>query len=717
MIGGLVIALVGLVPAPAHAERKAEEQTPLTVTITSLSPSAIRPRLRGSITVTGTVTNSDTEPWRDIRLYPFASETPMTTAAELAEAAATPETAEVGGRIVRDKVVLGDLQPGQTMNYTLIFPRSDLPRVPGVYWFGVHVMGSGPNGDDGLADGRARTFLPLLGGRTTPVRAAVLVPLRLRVSHNPDGSVASVTSWQRMLSPSGWLGRLRQVGTAPGGQRLSWLVDPAVLDALRQLAGDNPPRDISATEKAPEQGATESPAATPSPSASAEPRPEPDPVTRATAALASDWLDAMLPVLRSADVLALPYGDLDLSAAAEHDPDIYGTARTRSIAFFTELGISATQVNAPAHGVVRDRALTMTDSATPMVLSDTALPEELADEGDTAPPVVASGALRIAVSSSEAASGGPAPGDPRADIGLRQRLLAEAAVRALDPLHPPLVVTLPDRWRPADPAGFVVGLDQPWLQHVGLVAAMAGELPPMVDGKALRYPASAARGELPAARFSSAEALIRLGRSLQRVLSRNDTVADEVVDQALTGVGYPARGAITDDALASRGWIETQLDQIRVQAPAEVTLSGASGHFAATVVNGFDQPVTVTLRAVSDPGIDISAPKSVQIAASGRMTVLLDVGQARAGMHGVSLQLVDSEGEQIGEAAYVPIRAAQVSKIIWLFLGLGGALLFGAIGLRLVRRIRTARSPERPDAGPDQEAPAERAEPQVNAGE
>ncbi|GAB7006549.1 hypothetical protein JCM18899A_40220 [Nocardioides sp. AN3] len=698
VLGGLTMVLLGVAPAPAHAARTDSDVAPLTVTVDTLTPSALRPRGSGVVTVTGTVTNADDATWRDVSLYPFRSLTPMTTMTELAQAAETDETAEVGERIVTDRVAIGDLQPGQTISYTLLVPRQDLPTDPGVYWFGVHALGSGPDGYDSVADGRARTFLPVVSGRTTPVRAAVLVPVRAHVTRNPDGSVAALGSWQRLLSATGRLGRLREAASTPGGRSLSWLVDPAVLDALQQLAAGNPARNLAPTAKPP-AGASDSPSPTPTPTPSADAdsdgdgNPKPSPEAAATAAVASGWLDAMLPMLRESEVLALPYGDTDEAAAAVHDPKLYATARSRSAAFFDGLGINALQVSAPPRGVTSAAALQMTDPASPTVLSDTALPEELAWGQDSAPPVVSAGSWRIAVSSSEAASGGPGPGDPLADVPLRQRVLAEAAVRALDPAQAPLIVTLPDRWRPADPAGFVQGLSQPWLQVAGLSAATAGQVAPQIDPKALRYPSSSVHDELTGRSFLAAEALIRTGRSLQRVLTRNDTVASEVVDEALTTLGHSARvGGTNDEAVASRGWIETQLAGIRVQAPSAVTLSGSSGRFAATVVNGLDEPVTVAIHALTDPGIAISAPKSVQVAGSGRATVLLDASQAQAGVHNVSLQIVDTQGERTGGSAYVPIRAAQVSKIIWLFLAVGGALLFGAIAVRLVRRVRTARA-------------------------
>jgi len=717
VIGGLLTVLAGLGPSPAYAARRVGETTPLSVTIDSLSPSSVTPRRGGTITVTGTVTNTDDAPWVGVAVYPFASATPMTTTAELAEAARSDETLEVGARILADKVDVGDLEPGQTASYTIVVPRKDIVdaggvpvTAPGVYWFGVHALGSGPEGNDDRAHGRARTFLPLLPARMPPVRAAVIAPLRVHVVRSPDGRLAPLDAWQRLLSSTGRLGRARATGTSLAGSSLSWLVDPAVLDALRQLAAGNPPRNIAPTEE-PSDGGTASPSPTASASPSASPAPEPDPQTETIAALASSWLNAMIPVLQRSEVLALPYGDLDLSAAASHDPEIYETARTRSIGLFEDLDIPATQVNAPPRGSLSQGALRLGDAATPTVLSSSALPDELGWGTESTPAVVDANGRRLVVSSAGAGEGGPGPGDPQADVPLRQRILAEAAVRALDPARPPLVVTLPQRWNPDQPASFVGGLAQPWLELTGLSAATGGQVAPAVDPADLDYPATASADELPAGRFASAGALIRTGRTLQRVLTRNDTVASEVVDETLSNLSYSARGGVGDPSAASHGWIVAQLGQIRIEGPEGLTLSGSSGRFPATVVNGLDQPVTVTIRAATAPGIDIRAPRSVQVAANSRITVPITAHGARAGVHNVTLQLFDSDRTPLGGSVEVSVRAAQVSNIIWLFLGVGGALLFGAIAVRLVRRLRSSRATDRT---PEDAVPADA---QAHAGE
>ncbi len=165
-------------------------------------------------------------------------------------------------------------------------------------------------------------------------------------------------------------------------------------------------------------------------------------------------------------------------------------------------------------------------------------------------------------------------------------------------------------------------------------------------------------------------------------------MADATLAEALTGLSYQRRGLATTPAVGSTLAIDALLDRVQVQAPRAVTLSGSSGHFPATVANGLHQPVSVTLKAETDTGITISDPKPVDIAAGASATILMQADRAHVGVHNVRLVLTDSDGARFGEPASVPVRAAQVSKVIWLFIAVGCALLFGAIGARLLRRLR-----------------------------
>ena len=110
----VVASLLGLPAAAAQAapRQHAEPTTPLAVTIDTLTPSVIPPQ--GPVRVTGSVTNRDDETWTDVNVYAFVSEAPMTTAAELADAADTAPDEYVGPRILTEGTYdsIGDLDPG-----------------------------------------------------------------------------------------------------------------------------------------------------------------------------------------------------------------------------------------------------------------------------------------------------------------------------------------------------------------------------------------------------------------------------------------------------------------------------------------------------------------------------------------------------------------------------------------------------------------------------
>ena len=224
-------------PAPPRPPApKATEQAPLAVTIDRLTPSAL-PRT-GPIRVSGTVTNVDDETWTTINLYPFASVTPITSTAELAEAADTDTEAPVGERITDPARTtrIDELAPGETMQYSFAVPRKRIPaQDPGVYWFGVHALGA--NADSRARRHRRRSgpHVPAAGAR--PARPARSTPRWCCRSgtpcgHDADGRVADVPGWTTTLSSEGQLRALTDFGVAAGDRPLTWLVDPAVTDAV-----------------------------------------------------------------------------------------------------------------------------------------------------------------------------------------------------------------------------------------------------------------------------------------------------------------------------------------------------------------------------------------------------------------------------------------------------------------------------------------------------
>ena len=700
---------------------RAEDQAPLSVSIDQLTPSTI-PEGGGVVRISGFVTNNDTQPWATINVRPFISPTPMTTPDQLAEAAATPPDAVVGDRIndEKHKYFIPELAPGESAPYSITVPRKDLHvSTPGVYWFGVHALGENTEGRDDTADGRARTFLPLVPAARPGVEpTAVVIPLRHQLVYSDDGSLDDLASWIQTLARGGRLRSLVDFGASAGARTVSWVVDPALVDAVRQLADGNPPRSLQPTiesgqdvgndegdqalDETASPSADQSTTAAPTDSPTESPSPtadqsgsnpldldQLDPVVQAAAQAAQAWLARLDNAIRPEDqVLALPYGDTDVAAAAVHDPELYQRAVARSGTTLPGTDITMTPVVSSPSGYLNGPGIAAADPNATLLLTDQMFP-------DPAPARASTDGHDTVVTSTGAAAGGPGPDSRTALVAMRQRLLSEAAVRFLRGDQAPLTMMLPHDWvPPAEGSAFFSGLDTDWLDLTSVSGVSRAAEPTRVDSTTLRYPRWQRRAELDKPNFDAADALIHSGVALQNLLTLNNEVSATVTDQALGSTSYSARTRPIANRAAtdrSRVWIETRLASVHVSAPRAVTLSSSSGRFQAVISNGLDQPVTVALDAKADGKLTIDGPRRVLVPANGRAAVLLTAHTDENGIHEVTLAVTDKRGTPLGAVTGLTLRSTQVSNVIWLFFGIGIAMLFGAIGVRLFRRVRDAR--------------------------
>ncbi len=698
-------------PVSRRAHRaRADTDSPLVVSIDNLTPSTIPEK--GMVRVSGTVTNNDTVTWSTINIYAFISDDPMTTPEQLDEAAATPEDAVVGGRIADEqhKATVAELAPGEHATYSLSIPRRLLQAdTPGVYWFGVHALGQGPDGRDLAADGRARTFLPLVpAARLGQQPTAIVIPLRHQLVYTAEGSLDDLASWTRTLSQGGRLRSLVDFGANSGDRTVTWVVDPALIDAVRRLADGNPPRSLAPNlqvgEADGEDEASEDPSAsttpteepTETPTEDAESDPgspldldELDPVVQVAAQTAQAWLARLGEAMRPEDqVMSLPYGDVDVAAAAAHDPQLYERAVARAGTTLAGYDVTTTPVVSSPSGYLTAQGIGDVVPGSTILLIDTMFE-------DPAPALADTEGHNVVVTSSAAGEGGPGPGDRTSITSMRQRLLSEAAVRFLHGDRAPLTMVVPHDWNPSDGSGaFFSGLDADWLDLTSVQGVSQAAAPTSVVGATLRYPKWQEAAELDKPNFDSADALIQSGAALQNLLTLNNIVSGTVTDQALGTVSYYARTRPIENrasADASRVWIRNRLARVHVDAPRAVTLSSSSGRFQATVTNDLDQPVTVTIGARADDRLTIDGPARIEVPASSRVAVLLTARTDENGIHEVTLVVSDKRGTPLGATTGLTIRSAQVSNVIWLFVAIGCALLFGAIGVRLFRRVRNAR--------------------------
>ncbi|MFC5176296.1 DUF6049 family protein [Nocardioides taihuensis] len=688
--------------AVAASATQTEDDTPLEVEIDSLTPSYVPEK--GTVSVGGTVTNRSDETFTGINLHAFIGDAPITSVAELAAERKRDPADFVGERITVPGSfdTVDALAPGESTRFQLEVTRSQLGvSEPGVYWFGVHALGDSDVPRDQVADGRARTFLPLVPGKDVDaVPTALVIPVRHLIRHAADGSVEDVEGWAQTLGEGGLLRAQVDFGASAGSQPVSWLVDPAVIDTVTALTEGNLPRSLDDTPPATEgqDGGSSGPGAGASAPASGDGSSAPGdgdatgepeiPVNEATQP-GLDWLERFGAAVEGNEVLGVPYGDLDVSGAAAHQPTAYQRARVRTGDTLEPWGFPMSRAVGPPAGYLSTPAYRMLRRDGTILVSDRSF-------RGPAPASARVAGRQVTVTSSAAALGGPGPNDPLATIPLRQQVLAEAALRALSPDPEPLVVLLPSSWHPDGGTGFFSGLEVPWVRLTTVAGATSAAGPgPDVDPHDLNYPTRQAVRALDAANFTSAARLRRLGQLLQQVLVRNDEVGSSVRDESLTGLSYSDRNfpnaarATTD---RSSLWISEQLGSIRVQAPRAVTLSSTSGKFSATVVNGLDHPVRVRIKSIADAPLEISETEPLDIPAKGRVSVLLEATTEQLGVHNVQLLVTTENGAPLGSSDTLPIRSNQVSNVIWLILGTGVALLFGAIAVRLVRRIRAARS-------------------------
>ena len=690
---------------PVEDPPEAPATGPLRVVLHRLQPAALPERPEDEVTVAGTVRNRSEAAWSDLKAYLLTSERPLTSAAELAAAVRSDPTTEVGERIIKPGLYdeLPDLDPGEATGFRLSVPRSafEVSGESGVYWLGVHVLGTSGGERDVAADGRARTFLPLVPRGTPGTALAVAAQFRSRLVRQPDGRLAYPGVVGRRFSRTGRLQRLVALsGTAQQGQ-LSWVVDPAVLEAAGSLADGNPPSDVEPEAlpgAAGEQGAdgrTDGGVGDDDGAQDTDDAAGPDGAPGARdpgARRAARWLTDFSAEARRHEVLALPYGDLDVAAA-------YGDARAAlsthalevSDRLLDTLGIGSQPVVAPPSGHLPANALTALSPDVLTVLSPAAAP--------TSPrPLVETSTGTAALLAGPAESThGPGPGASRAALAVRQRLLAEGALHALSAdRSQPMLALLPAWWDPGPgwrAARFVGGLSQRWLELVQVQDVRRDARPsPLLLPEGLTYPEEEEAAELPASVLEETDDLITQGATYESVFVEVGSVGDRLARQALLSAsvwnrGRPALAA--DRARSAADLVQTVLGEIEVRSPPFVTLSSEDGDFLVTLANGLGERVRVGLRAsVSGPGLQLSTPTTITLEPNERRSVRIPARSTGLGIHRVTLQPTTESGLPLGTPATLSVRTSSVGLFLWIIMAGGAAVLFGAIAVRIVRRMR-----------------------------
>lgn len=704
-------AAAAVVPGTGRAHQAASEAetTPLSVTLTSITPSTI-PR-KGVVVLSGTVSNDSEEDWTDINVAPFVSGEPITTRDALSKAAATPASDAVGERLTDFGDAVGDLAPGGSVAFRLRVPVSALNTAPGVYWIGAHALGANATGRDLVADGRARTFIPLVTpqlARRNSVPVSITLPLRERARRAADGSLNGPTRWVNLTKTDGKLARLVDFGASAGPSPVTWLVDPATLDALEDFGNGNPPLSLANPRSTGGTGSTGS-SGNASPSPAPPPRsgaPDEEERIRAKAVLAT-----FVATARSHTLLTLGYSDPDVGSLARRRPVLIKRSDQLAAGRMKARGLLGTPVVAPPSGYFDPALLAEVPPESLVILSD---------HGRLQSPAASrlSSGQELVLTDARASAGGPAPTAALDPLALRQRILSEAALevtrggtpggtpggtqagtqggtpgeaQANEPIRP-VVVTLPISWDPGPDwaqADFFGGLRTPWVQLV-----------PVPRGSGTAYDGELAYGrtqlaqEIPMPNVTATRALNHTSKVLGTLLANETTVTDRLSGAALQASSYSARPTLklaADQVSALDATTRGLMDRVQVTGTDFVTLSGGSGQLTVTLVNDLKQPITVGLEArTDDPGVRVETPGPVNMQAGQRSTLRLQVSSG-VGVHDVTLYPVTTAGDELGTPLTFSLRTSQVGRLIWYIIIAGAVLLAVMIVRRIVIRVRSHR--------------------------
>ncbi len=687
------------VPAPSVAA-PAEDPDPLVVHLDSISP--VLPR-SGDVEIAGTVTNVSDDTFTRINLHAFASQTPILDPSTLRASATTDPAQFVGMRVTLPGTfaTVDELAPGESATFSDTVPVELLQTSgqQGVYWIGIHALGDSSVPRDDVADGRARTFIPQRPTAGRVQEASVILPIRNRVWYDAEGKIGGLDRWARRLAEGGSLDGVLDMADSAGGAPYSWLVDPAVLIALRRLEIGNPVRTLAPDPAVPGQEPTPTEAPTdgetPEPETTITPPvtdtgSEPTEQEQVLATEASEWLQRFRALVGGTPVLTLPFGDLDVSAAVRNDPTRFDVAVARSAEVMGVLGLPSQPAVAPVGDVLSPEALTATPPGTIVLLGDNAFASPPSTPGS----VVRVLGHEVVVTSTGAEAGGPGPTDAHDPLALRQRLLSEAALRLTNGDTAPLVVTLPTVWRGEDAESFFTDLEQSWLDLVPVSEVAAGAAVDLPDSSIV-YSDTDRQAELDAAHFAAATRANEDATLLEQVLALQTTIEDQVRDETLVTLSEqhrerPRPSLVAANRVEQR--LEDDLGRIKIEAPTAVTLSSDSGKLGATLVNGLDQPVEVRVEASTDGQLTLKGDGTRTLGPFARSVLRYEASTTQGGVHNVRLTVTSLDGVPLGSSDELPIRAARVSALIWIAMALGALVLFGMIGYRLPGQIRQRRA-------------------------
>ena len=696
-LSGLAVHVSAATAAPAQPAGA----PPVSLSITSVSPTYATPG--GTVTVSGTLTNSSNRTMSGLSIQLRSSGTPFDSRSELQEYA--------DGTFLADEPVPGavttmkPLARRATVPWTISLPVNDVSMST----FGVYPLAAQAENSSLSALTVSRTFLPFWPKNRSlqPDKEAIawIWPLidQPRQGVCPGLLNDGLTS---SLASGGRLHDLLQVGSEySGSAHLTWAIDPAL------LANVNTMTKPYATGK----GGCGS-------------------ATKPASQNAGSWLAQVKSATAGQPVFLTPYADADVAALTRsHMTTDLAQAFTQGRAVATSLlgrnftgsgatgSTNLTGLAWPADGIANRAVLknlaangisaTVLDSSTmpPSPQQDyTPSAQSSASDGTGTPMTV----LLSDDTITQIIGTANAPSDSKATaFAVEQRYLAETAMIAAEQpsIGRSVVVAPPRRWDP--PAGLANELlsetvTAPWLHSVSL-----GDLASVKDasGKVTRQPPRAhsksqlSRGLLGEARHVEQQAaLLTSVEQNPSPLLKNPAAAIE--SSAWRGGGSAAKQGATLARQIS-AYLTQQSGKLTVFVVPRVTLGGLKGTVPVSISNGLNYAVNVKLQADPSGGITVRGPPHVVTVPPGQQDIVkISVAATTVGSTALRLRLLTPQGAPFSAAATVTIQATHYGTLALVIMAAAlGVLVLTAVtrGLRRRGSGRGGRGARRQDDGED----------------
>ncbi|MEU4288342.1 hypothetical protein AB0E63_08960 [Kribbella sp. NPDC026596] len=705
--GLLIAATAATLGTPATAAPA--DDPAVQVTIDSFGPTAPKPGQ--PVLIKGTIRNTSTETIQDPQALACIDRTRLSTAAEIAEISpeqnVAPNDQNSCSRLTTpDSGVFQEfddpLAPDASVQFSLTVPWNEwrITKQTGVYVVGVVVRGT-PQDQGRATIGRARTLMPVIGTQplTRKVKTALVIPLR----HRPTllgGKKFTNDSLAEAMAPTGRLGKLLALGRQ---RKVTWLVDPAMLDEARRM------RDGY------EVG-------------------ESKPTTGTGQRVAAAWLQELdASLARGNQVVLLPYGDPDVAGLLDAgDPlkDLVRDARIRSEGFnlspygFTnglwlEGGAAASRYlaaastgfpGATANDVNLVSSASWPAAEQPSLTSTSPVYDIRTPEGprDTVRTVVADAALT---------SGGPDADTDENPLQVRQRFAAETALMAASGKGTASVVAVPARGWDSDgraTAALAADLSLPWINATSVDEVVTSTpKPPAVKAPA----APRTNATMTADQLDDLNQLDQATTTLENLLADPQDLPENM-PQALLRVASTSWRGFPDEARRyaeiELGSVNGQLGKVHLvnnvangeRREIKVNLAGSKGTFPLTITNETDWSVRVGIVVTPSTRTDLRIePQQTRILApKQKYTPRINASAEQNGLIRANAQVITASGRPVGKSEELLIQASQYGSVGWILVGAACALLFGTSFVRIYRRVRTER--RSPSAGPSAEAEA-----------